>query len=187
MRALQTFKDMPRAGSALMIGYVATIFLANWAISWFGVVPVGFGLFAPAGVYFAGVAFTLRDLLQDQAGKTPVLLSIVAGAAVSGLISAKFAVASAVAFLISELADFAVYTPLHRRGWLTAVAASNAVGLVMDSVLFLWLAFGSLSFLSGQVLGKVWMTLVAVVLLAIIRALRMKPDDLAELDNAALG
>jgi uncharacterized PurR-regulated membrane protein YhhQ (DUF165 family) len=78
----------------------------------------------------------------------------------------KFAVASAAAFGLSELADFAVYTPLRKRGWLTAVIASNIVGLIVDSLLFLWLAFGSLDFLAGQLVGKAWMTALAVVLLA---------------------
>jgi uncharacterized PurR-regulated membrane protein YhhQ (DUF165 family) len=77
-----------------------------------------------------------------------------------------------VAFLLSELADFAVYTPLRRRTWLGAVAASNTVGLVIDSALFLWLAFGSLEFLAGQVVGKAWMTALAVVLMALWRRRR---------------
>ena len=33
-----------------VILYVATIFAADWAIAAFGIVPVGFGLMAPAGV-----------------------------------------------------------------------------------------------------------------------------------------
>ena len=37
------------------------------------------------------------------------------------------------AFLLSELADFAVYTPLAERRWLTAVVASNIVGTIVDS------------------------------------------------------
>ena len=37
--------------------------------------------------------------------------------------------------------------------------ASSFVGLVIDSVVFLYLAFGSLEFLLGQVLGKGWMVL----------------------------
>jgi hypothetical protein len=40
------------------------------------------------------------------------------------------------------------------------------VGLLVDSVLFLLLAFGSLDFLAGQVVGKAWMTLLALVLIA---------------------
>jgi queuosine precursor transporter len=148
-----------------LIGYITVIVLANWAISTFGIVPVGFGLAAPAGVYFAGLAFTLRDLVQEQLGRRWTVLAIVAGAAVSAVISPQFALASGVAFLLSELADFAVYTPLRRRNWLAAVGLSNTVGLVVDSALFLSLAFGSLDFLAGQVVGKLWMTLLAVALL----------------------
>ena len=38
---------------------------------------------------------------------------------------------------------------------------SNLVGNVLDSVVFLALAFGSLEFLVGQVVGKTWVTLLA--------------------------
>jgi uncharacterized PurR-regulated membrane protein YhhQ (DUF165 family) len=152
-----------------LVAYVLTIFAANWAISSFGVVPVGFGLQAPAGVYLAGLAFTLRDLTQERLGRVPTLLAIVAGAALSALVSPQFALASGSAFLLSELADFAVYTPLRERNWLGAVAASNLVGLLVDSALFLTLAFGSLEFFGGQVVGKLWMTALAILLLTIWR------------------
>lgn len=125
--------------------YVGTIVAANWAITRYGMVPVGFGLLAPAGVYLAGLAFTLRDIGQDLAGRAGVLAAIAVGAAVSIAVAPPaLAAASAVAFAPSELADMAVYTPLRERRWLLAVAASNAVGLVVDSVLFLAVAFGSL-------------------------------------------
>jgi uncharacterized PurR-regulated membrane protein YhhQ (DUF165 family) len=71
-------------------------------------------------------------------------------------------VASAAAFLLSEFADFAVYTPLARRRLVVAVIASSVVGLVVDSIVFLWLAFGSLEFLIGQIIGKLWMVLLAI-------------------------
>jgi uncharacterized PurR-regulated membrane protein YhhQ (DUF165 family) len=153
-------------GIVAALGYVATIFAANWLIQHVGIVPVGFGLMAPAGVFAAGLALTLRDIVQATLGRAAVIAAILIGAALSYLVSPAFAVASGVAFLVSELADLAVYTPLTRRSWLGAIALSNTVGLVIDSVLFLWLAFGSLEFLAGQVVGKAWMTLLAVVLLA---------------------
>src|SRR4051794_11303814 len=152
-----------------LIGNVAVIVLANWAITTFGIVPVGFGLAAPAGVYFAGLAFTLRDLVQERLGRTWTIVAIVVGAAVSGVISPQFALASGIAFLVSELADFAVYTPLRQRNWLAAVTLSNTVGLIADSALFLALAFGSLDFLAGQIVGKLWMTVLAVALLWVWR------------------
>lgn len=54
---------------APLVGYVSTIFLANWLITHLGLVPVGFGLVAPAGVYAAGLAFTARDLTQETLGR----------------------------------------------------------------------------------------------------------------------
>ena len=77
--------------------------------------------------------------------------------------------ASAVAFGFSELADFAVYQPLRERRWLLAVFASNVVGLVIDSILFLQIAFGSLDFIEGQIIGKLWTTVFAVVVLLALR------------------
>lgn len=161
-----------RLGFVAAAAFVGTIIAANWAVERYGVVPVGFGLMAPAAVYFVGLAFTLRDLVHDHLGRVGVLAAIAIGGAVSALVSPAFALASAVAFLLSELADFAVYAPLRDRHWLRAVAASNVVGLVLDSIVFLWLAFGSFSFLSGQIVGKAWMTLLAVAVLAAVRSHR---------------
>jgi queuosine precursor transporter len=51
----------------------------------------------------------------------------------------------------------------------TAVIASSCVGLVIDSIVFLWLAFGSLDFLAGQIVGKAWMVLLSVPLVGWLR------------------
>lgn len=154
-----------RLGILAALLFVATVYAANWAIQTYGLVPVGFGLVAPAGVYFVGLAFTLRDAVSRRLGRMAVIACIVAGAALSWLIAPAFAVASGVAFLISEAADMAVYEPLRDRGWLPAVVASNLVGAALDSVIFLWLAFGSLAFFWGQFIGKGWMTLAAAAVL----------------------
>lgn len=124
-----------------------------------------------AGVYFAGLAFGLRDALHEAAGRAWVLAAIVAGTALSWIVAdgitlpggaVPLAVASGVAFGLSELADLAVYTPLRDRNIPAAVAASNLVGSVVDSALFLWLAFGTLDLLAGQVLGKMLMVVPAL-------------------------
>lgn len=162
-----------------LVLYVLTIPAANWAITQFGPVPVGFGLLAPAGVYFAGLAFTLRDLTQESLGRTWTLAGIGTGAALSLVVSDPFvATASAVAFLTSELMDFVAYQPLRRRSWLAAVAVSNTVGLIADSAIFLWLAFGSLEFLVGQIVGKTWVTLLTLAILWAWRR-RWQPSEAA--------
>lgn len=156
---------------ALAAAFVGTVIAANWALARYGIVPIGFALMAPAGVYFAGLAFGLRDALHEQGGRRWVYAAIGIGAVVSYLIEdgvtipgghAPIAVASALAFGISELCDLAIYTPLRERNWPSAVAASNLVGAVVDSALFLWLAFGSLDHLAGNVVGKAYMVAVAL-------------------------
>lgn len=159
-------------GVAALVAYIGTIFAANLAIQTVGFVPVGFGLMAPAGVFFAGLALGLRDLVQETLGKRWTLGAIVIGAGLSALVSPQFALASGAAFLLSEAADFVVYTPLRERHWIAAVVASNVAGDVIDSVLFLWIAFGSLDFLAGQLVGKWEMVLPAVLLMALWRARR---------------
>jgi uncharacterized PurR-regulated membrane protein YhhQ (DUF165 family) len=73
--------------------------------------------------------------------------------------------ASTASFLLSELPDFLVHTPLQSRGLVLAVLgvlASSVVGLIADSPLFLWLAFGDLAFLERQIVGKTWMVLLSL-------------------------
>ena len=73
------------------------------------------------------------------------------------------------AFLISELADFAVYTPLQRRRLVLAVFASGSVGAIVDSIVFLYVAFGSLQFLAGQIIGKSLMVIGSLPIIAVLR------------------
>lgn len=153
-------------GLLLAAAFVATIPVANFLIGHVGtaclpngpcVVPVGFGLFAPSGVLVVGVALVLRDLMQRYWGTGYTLATIAAGTALSFLVSPTIALASAVAFLASEIADLAVYTGLARRHGLTvAVLLSGVAGATIDSLVFLLMAFGSLDFMAGQVLGKVY-------------------------------
>lgn len=158
----------------VILAYLSTILLANWAIATFGLVPVGFGLVAPAGVFFAGLALCLRDATQERWGRLVIVAVIVAGAGLSYEISpAQIAFASGLAFLVSELADYAVYTPLRKRGWEVAVLVSGIVGSVIDSVIFLGLAFGDpFSFLPGQLLGKLYATIAAILVVRVYLLVR---------------
>lgn len=172
-------------GLSFLAAFIACIPLANWMIGHVGTVcvpngpcllPVAPGLSAPSGVLVVGLALVLRDLVQRRLGRTWTVAAIAAGAALSGLVAPQALVtASVIAFLLSELADFAVYTPLARRRLVLAVLLSGLVGLVIDSVAFLYLAFGSLDFLAGQVVGKAWMVGLS---LPVIRWLRDRDERL---------
>jgi uncharacterized PurR-regulated membrane protein YhhQ (DUF165 family) len=166
-------------GFVFLTGFCLCIPAANWLIGNAGTVcvpegpcliPVAPGLMAPSGVLMIGLALVLRDLVQRRLGLAWAIASILAGAALSAIVAPPaLVVASAVAFLLSELADLAVYTPLQRRRLLLAVFSSSMVGLVVDSAVFLYLAFGNLAFLAGQVIGKAWMVLLAMPLIAWLR------------------
>jgi uncharacterized PurR-regulated membrane protein YhhQ (DUF165 family) len=159
--------------------FALTIPAANWLIGHAGtvcqpagpcLVPVAPGLMAPSGVIMAGAALVLRDLVQRRLGAAASSLAILVGAILSAALAPPaLVIASAAAFLLSEFADLAVYTPLVRRGLIVAVVASSVVGLVVDSVVFLWLAFGSLDFLLGQIVGKAWMVLLSIPFVAWLR------------------
>ncbi len=159
-----------RIAPVVFAAFVGTVVAANWALGRYGIVPIG-PLEAPAGVWFAGLAFGLRDGLHELGGRRWVLAAIAAGATVSWLIEdaaripgglVPIAAASATAFAVSELADFAVYQRVRDRSTPAAVAVSNTVGAVVDSALFLWLAFGGLAHLAGNTAGKTLMVLPAV-------------------------
>ena len=166
-------------GIIYLIAFIATIPLANWMLGNVGTVcppnspcliPVGPNLMAPSGVLMIGLALVLRDLVQRRLGKKWTLIAIACGAALSAVVAPpSLVVASSAAFLVSELADFAVYTPLQERRLILAVFLSGVVGLVIDSLVFLQLAFGSLDFLLGQIVGKGWMILLALPIIWFIR------------------
>jgi queuosine precursor transporter len=123
-------------------------------------------IMAPSGVLLIGVALVARDALHEVGGARWVFGAIALGAALSAVLSPVLALASGVAFALGELADYAVYAPVRRYGRAWAVAASGVAGAFVDSALFLWLAFGSLDFLAGQMIGKLYATVAVALWLA---------------------
>jgi uncharacterized PurR-regulated membrane protein YhhQ (DUF165 family) len=165
--------------------FAASIPAANWLIQHVGTVcvpngpcliPVAPGLSAPSGVLMIGLALVLRDLVQRRLGLGWAIAAIGIGAVLSTVFAPPtLVIASAAAFLFSEIADLAIYTPLAKRGLVLAVFVSSLAGLVIDSFVFLYLAFGSLDYLAGQIVGKAWMVLFA---LPVIRWIKQRDERL---------
>jgi uncharacterized PurR-regulated membrane protein YhhQ (DUF165 family) len=163
----------------LIVAFAATIPAANWLIGNVGttcipdgpcLIPVAPGLMAPSGVLMIGLALVLRDAVHRMAGPQAALIAIAGGTALSAFVApTALALASGMAFLLGELADLAVYAPLQKRRLYLAVLLSGLVGAVVDSAAFLWLAFGSLDFMAGQVVGKLWASLAALPVIAAAR------------------
>lgn len=168
----------------VFLAYLATIPAANWLIGHVGtfcvpdgpcLIPVGFGLSAPSGVLMIGAALVLRDAVQQLLGFRWAMSAIVLGVIISALVAPPALVlASAAAFGIAETLDMVVYTPLRRKNLPIAVMAAGVVGAVADSAAFLWLAFGSLDFIAGQIVGKAWMVLAAAVVLRLVWGSKMR-------------
>ena len=127
------------SGYIYLIAFALSIPAANYMIGNVGtfcvpdgpcLIPVAPGITAPSGVLMVGLALVLRDLVQRSLGFKWALGAVLAGAALSGLVATQeLVIASATAFLLSELADLFVYTPLQKKGLTIAVVTSSVVGL----------------------------------------------------------
>lgn len=149
-------------GMVVVAWYSFSVAAANVASVHLAPLVVG-GLVVPAGTLFAGACLTARDMLHDTLGPRWVAAGIPVGAGLSAVLaSPQIAAASVVAFTVSEVLDSLVYARLRRRTRLGAVAASNAAGLVVDSLLFVPLAFGNFAAVPGQIVGKTVATILTL-------------------------
>jgi uncharacterized PurR-regulated membrane protein YhhQ (DUF165 family) len=163
-------------GGLILLAYVSTIWAANWAVVHVPPIPVGFGQRAPAGVALAGLALTLRNVAQILVGRLPTLVALAVGVVLSYFLAdPALALASAAAFGLSESGDFSLFTWLQRRRLMVAYAAAAAAGLLVDSYVFLRIATWqhaphiSMAFFPGQVLGKAYVTILALAVVAVYR------------------
>jgi hypothetical protein len=151
--------------------YIAGVVLANVLTERYGLVWAPFGLLTTAGTYAAGFVLVARNFTQDAVGRRWVLALMAVGVLLSWwLASPQLAVASGVAFALSELADMAIYTPLRRRGRSRAVAVASTIGAVVDTFVFLWLAGFPLSAAPGQLVVKIGMALIAALVVRGVRS-----------------
>lgn len=162
-------------GAIALAVYIGAIVAANILSANFGLVPVGFGLVVSAGTYAAGFALLSRDFVHTYLGVRGVLLGMAVGLALSWFLATPaLALASAVAFLVAEVADMLVFLWARPRGFVRAALISNCVSAPVDTVLFLWIAGFPLTFESivGQMVGKIlWATIVPLAIFVGVRAL----------------
>tara|TARA_Y100000310_G_scaffold312730_1_gene360339 strand:+ start:232 stop:738 length:507 start_codon:yes stop_codon:yes gene_type:complete len=123
--------------------YVLLILIVNYGFSVIPVVSLGGGEVWPPLSLAVGLIFVVRDYAQRQIGHW-VLPAMLLGGVLSYVMADPFvAIASITAFLVSELADWAVYSftkrPFHER-----ILWSSIVGTPLDSAIFLAMigAFG---------------------------------------------
>lgn len=184
----------PKISGIALLVYGLAIVLANVMIRTVGtlvlsdgthLLPVGFGLYAPSGVFAAGLVLVARDVVQRFAGRGWSLVIILPGALITALFDVHLALASATAFFFSELVDYLVYTPLQQRGFTRAVFASALLAAAVDSFLFLSIAGIPLALtFPGQMLGKAEVVLVTAPLIWLVR--RALPTPQKEVPHEVL-
>lgn len=154
----------------ISIAYVGCVVAANWLTEHYGLVPIGFGLLVAAGTFAAGGAILTRNLGQDLVGRVVIVGLMVLGIALSWwLASPALAVASAVAFALSEASDMTMYTWLRQAGRPRALIAAGFVGSLVDTVAFLHLAGFPLTreAIAGQMLVKVGVSALCALALGV--------------------
>jgi uncharacterized PurR-regulated membrane protein YhhQ (DUF165 family) len=127
--------------------------------------PAAPGMMATSGSFSIGAIFVLRDYIQRRIGIGVSACAVVMGAALGGfLVSPALLIASTGALLVSGMIDLLIYTPFARKRFVTAVVLSSLISALLDSVIFLWLAFHSLDLLPGQFAAKAWVIVLAIPL-----------------------
>jgi uncharacterized PurR-regulated membrane protein YhhQ (DUF165 family) len=157
MNEALAFLQQPHIAIPIVIATVVAIFLArrrwtalyvglmpviNWAFAGISTIPIpeafGGGAWHPFTVV-TGLVLVVRDFAQREL-KHWIFGAMIVGLALSTLTAwPVIVVASGVAFLISETADWAVYTfsnrPLSQR-----IMISSLISAPVDQVIFIWLA-----------------------------------------------
>ena len=139
--------------------YLWAIITANVTVAIFGPSVAILNAFL-----FIGFNITSRDKLHDSWHgknlKRNMFLLILAGSVLSLILGAgRIAIASFIAFAVSESLDAISYHALREKNKLLQINGSNIVSASADSILFPLLAFGwppLLAIMLGQFLAKVF-------------------------------
>lgn len=150
--------------------FLGSIVAANAATQHWGLVRLPpTDLLVTAGTFFAAATFVIRDAIHEQRGRWWAVALIIVGGLLTVLISPALALASAIAFLVSELVDLGVYQQIREYSIPAAVLLSSLIAAPVDTVLFLRIAGFPLTWQAvlGQVIVKTLVAGVVVVILAV--------------------
>jgi queuosine precursor transporter len=141
------------------LAYVIAILAVNWLFAPSQLIPGLTTWATPYGDLFlanllVGAVFVLRDYAQRHIGHRVLLATLLAGVLTYVMVDPAIAIASIVAFVISETADWAIYSfwkkPLQSR-----ILVSSLVAVPLDTFAFQHLAgYLSPAAFSMEVLSK---------------------------------
>ncbi len=124
--------------------YVVSIVLVNWLFAPAQLVP-GITVWSTVwgDLYLAnvivGFVFVLRDYAQREIGHKVLLATLFAGVVTYFMVDPAIAVASVTAFVLSEMADWAIYS-FTKRPLQSRILISSLVAVPLDTVVFQHLA-----------------------------------------------
>lgn len=109
------------------VAYILAILLVNIGFSYVPLIETPIGMLSPIAFAVGGI-FVIRDFAQRAIGHH-ILWGIVIGAILSYALADPFvAVASVLAFVTSELADWFLYTvtkkPFYQRVWISSLLST---------------------------------------------------------------
>jgi len=137
----------------MILIYMSAVILANFTTLWFG------PNFTIVNAFFLiGLNLVVRDILHYRLSSLKMMGLILLTGIASYLINpatGSIAVASLVAFLLSTMVDWQVFS--HSRGsWFDRSNKSNLAGGLVDSLVFPTIAFGGLMpwIVAGQFAAK---------------------------------
>lgn len=164
-------------------------FSANWLAA-HALLRIG-PFLIPGGTFVFALSFTTYDYIRRQHGLAPAVVAIALGFVASVLYTllwgggvGRIAVAGLVALACSSSLDLAAQTLTLRRPLWQYVSASNAASLLVDTVVFVTIAFAALplpvrlQIMEGQYLAKLAMTLVSIPLVYYARARLASPRSM---------
>jgi queuosine precursor transporter len=125
--------------AAFWVGaYVASIVLVNWLFTALSPWETRFGNLYLANIV-VGFVFVLRDYAQREIGHRILAATLFAGAITYLMVDPAIALASVIAFMLSEMADWSVFSfwkrPLQER-----ILVSSLIAVPLDTLAFQYLA-----------------------------------------------
>ncbi len=140
--------------------YIALIVAVNYGFTVAPMVALPGGEMWPPISLAVGFIFIARDYAQREIGHRVIIAMLAAGILSYFMASPFVAVASVAAFLISEFADWAVYS-FTGRSFARRVLLSSAVGTPIDSAVFLALigqfsGVGVLAMTASKMMGALF-------------------------------
>ena len=183
--------------------YVGVVVMAQVGTNKIVDVPLT-GLTAPGGTFLIGIALSMIEIAHRTAptrregfinAQVMVACGWVASVILAGYLAIlnvmspddplfdrlagtwRIVAASLLAFAVSETIDNSLGTWMRDRVHDTwRVVGTNAVSVPLDSIVFLLVAFGSLEFISGQIVVKYAATLLVGVPLVLLLRRHVRPQ-----------